>query len=188
YLSGPPRDLQVWRRRQRQMCIISTIIKDDSENDCIISVSERHIIFELNNFFVISRLLEGAFHNYRRSIPESYRTEVFVNKKDFIGSLERCSLIIDDRNKSPIKCEVTSGTMKISCRTAVGRVNDTISADITGDSVTIGFNHRLMLDALKAAEGDKVRMRFSGSIKVIEILPPEGENYIFLVMPIQLKG
>ncbi|MDE6774690.1 MAG: DNA polymerase III subunit beta [Ruminococcus sp.] len=167
---------------------ISTIIKDDSENDCIISVSERHIIFELNNFFVISRLLEGAFHNYRRSIPESYKTEVFVNKKDFIGSLERCSLIIDDKNKSPIRCEVNGGTMKISCRTAVGRVNDAISADITGDSVTIGFNHRLMLDALKAAEGDKVRIRFNGSIKVIEILPPEGENYIFLVMPIQLKG
>lgn len=167
---------------------ISTLIRDDSENDCVISINDRHIIFELNNFFVISRLLEGVFHNYKRSIPESYKTEVFVNKKEFIGSLERCSLIVDEKNKSPIKCEVGGGIMKISCKTAVGKVNDAISADITGDSVTIGFNHRLMLDALKAAEGDKVRIRFNGAIKVIEILPPMGESYIFLIMPIQLKA
>ena len=78
--------------------------------------------------------------------------------------------------------------MKISCKTAIGRVNDAISADINGEAVTIGFNNRLVLEALRAAEGDKVRVRFNGAMKVIEILPLEGESYIFLVMPIQLKG
>jgi DNA polymerase-3 subunit beta len=78
--------------------------------------------------------------------------------------------------------------MKINCKTAIGKVNDVISADISGETVTIGFNTRLMLEALKAAEGDKVRIRLNGAMKVIEILPPMGENYIFLVMPIQLKN
>ena len=78
--------------------------------------------------------------------------------------------------------------MKINCKTAIGKVNDVISADISGEAVTIGFNTRLMLEALKAAEGDKVRIRLNGAMKVIEILPPMGENYIFLVMPIQLKN
>ena len=45
-----------------------------------------------------------------------------------------------------------------------------------------------MLEALRAAEGDKVRLRFSGAMKVIEILPLEGESFIFLIMPIQLKN
>ena len=44
-----------------------------------------------------------------------------------------------------------------------------------------------MQQALKAAEGDKVRLRFSGAMKVIEMLPLEGESYIFLIMPIQLR-
>lgn len=167
---------------------VSTLIRDDSEKDCTISVNERHIIFEINNFFVISRLLEGAFHNYKLSIPSSCKTEVFVNKKDFASSLERCSLIVDEKNKAPIRCEISGGMMKISCKTSIGRVNDAIPADVTGDSVTIGFNNKLVLDALRAAEGDKVRIRFNGAMKVIEILPPMGENYIFLIMPIQLRG
>lgn len=167
---------------------VSTLIKDDDDKICNICVNDRHIIFEINNVFVISRLLEGAFHNYKLSIPANHKTEVIVSKKDFVTSLERCSLIIDDKNKSPIRCEVDNGVIKISCRTTIGKVNDVISADITGETVTIGFNNKLILEALRAAEGDKIRMRFNGAMKVIEILPLEGESYIYLIMPIQLRN
>ena len=78
--------------------------------------------------------------------------------------------------------------MKISCKTGIGKINDAISADISGETVTIGFNNKLILEALRAAEGDKVRIRLNGAMKVIEILPLEGESFIFLVMPIQLKN
>lgn len=167
---------------------VSSLIKDDDEKICRIFTNDRHIIFEIDNVMVISRLLEGAFHNYKLSIPSSYKTEVIINKREFSTSLERCSLIIDDKNKSPIRCEIGNGVMKISCKTGIGKVNDAISADISGDAVTIGFNNKLMLEALRASEGDKVRIRFSGAMKVIEILPLEGESFIFLIMPIQLKG
>ena len=78
--------------------------------------------------------------------------------------------------------------MKLNCKTSIGKINDAISADISGESVTIGFNNKLMFEALRAAEGDKVRIRFNGAMKVIEMLPMEGESYIFLIMPIQLKN
>ncbi len=167
---------------------LSTLIRDDDEKLCRIFTNERHIIFELDNMILISRLLDGAFHNYRLSIPESFKTEVVINKRDFLNCLERCSLLIDDKNKSPIRCEVGNGVVKINCKTSIGKLNDAISADISGEIVTIGFNNRLMFEALKAAEGDKVRIRFNGAMKVIEILPLEGESFIFLVMPIQLKN
>ena len=167
---------------------LSTLVRDDDEKLCRIFTNDRHIIFELDNIILISRLLEGAFHNYKLSIPENFKTEVIISKRDLTSCMERCSLLIDDKNKSPIRCEVGNGVMKISCKTGIGKINDAISADISGETVTIGFNNRLMLEALKAAEGDKVRIRFNGAMKVIELLPLEGESYIFLVMPIQLKN
>lgn len=167
---------------------LSTLIKDDDEKLCTICTNDRHIIFEIDNVFVISRLLDGAFHNYKLSIPNGCKTDVVISKREFSTSLERCSLLIDDKNKSPIRCEIGNGVMKISCKTGIGKINDAISADISGETVTIGFNNKLLLDALRAAEGDKVRLRFNGAMKVIEILPLEGESFIFLVMPIQLKN
>lgn len=168
---------------------VSTLLHEDEDKICTISINERHIIFEINGYFVISRLLEGTFHNYKLSIPNSSKTEILINKKDFINCLERCSLIIDDKNKSPIKCEVSNGELKINCKTSIGRVNDSIKAgQVVGEGITIGFNNKLVLEALKAAEGDIVKICFNGATKVIEFLPPEGKDYIFLVMPIQLKN
>lgn len=168
---------------------ISTLIKDDAgDKVCTVSTNDRHIIFEINNVLVISRLLEGTFHNYKLSIPSEYKTEVILNKKDFAASLERCSLIIDDKNKSAVCFETSGNSVKLSCKTGIGKVNDAISADISGEAVKIGFNNKLMLDALRAADGDKLRIRLNGAMKVIELLPLEGESYIFLVMPIQLKN
>ncbi len=165
---------------------VSSLIKDDSE--CTIYTNDRHITFQTGNVFIISRLLEGKFHNYKLSIPSEYKTEVIMNKRDFITCLERCSLLIDDKNKTPIRCEVGNGTVKLNCKTGIGKINDSINADVTGESVTIGFNNRLMADAIRASESDKIRIRFNGAMKVIEILPLEGESFIFLVMPVQIKN
>ncbi len=168
---------------------VASLIHEDENKICNINVNERHIIFEINGYHVISRLLEGTFHNYKLSIPNNSKTEISVNKKDFISCLERCSLIIDEKNKSPIKFEISNGNLKINCKTSIGRVNDSIKAhQINGEDITIGFNNKLVLDALKAAEGDIVKICFNGATKVIEFLPPESESYIFLVMPIQLKN
>lgn len=167
---------------------VSTLIRDDAgDKTCTICTNDRHIIFEVNNVFVISRLLEGTFHNYKLSIPNGCKTEVIISKREFATCLERCSLLIDEKNKSAIRCEVSGGEVKISCKTGIGKINDSIPADISGETVTIGFNNKLLLEALRAAEGDKIRIRFNGAMKVIELLPLEGESYIFLVMPIQLK-
>ena len=167
---------------------VSNLIKDDEDKLCTVCTNDRHIIFAMDNIIVISRLLEGTFHNYKLSIPNEYKTEVIISKRELSTCLERCSLLIDDKNKSPIRCEVGNGVVKISCKTGIGKINDAVSADISGDTVTIGFNNKLVLEALRAAEGDKLRLRFNGAMKVIEILPLEGESFIFLIMPIQLKN
>ena len=166
---------------------LASLIKDE-DAPCRVCTNDKHIIFQINNIFVISRLLDGAFHNYKLSIPSESKTEIVISKREFATSLERCSLLIDDKNKSPIRCETESGKVKINCKTPIGKINDSIPAEVLGETVTIGFNNRLMLDALKAAEGDKVRIKLNGAMKVIEILPLEGESFIFLVMPIQLRN
>lgn len=172
---------------KKAMQEVSTLVKDDDEAECMICTNDRHIIFQVGRVYVIARLLEGSFHNYKLSIPSECKTEVIVNKRLLAASLDRCSLIIDEKNKAPLRCEVGNGVIRIACKTGIGKVNDAIPADISGEAVTIGFNNRLMLEAVRAAEGDTVRIRFNGAMKVIEMLPPEGEDYIFLVMPIKLK-
>ncbi len=167
---------------------VSKLLKDDNSEQVTMHVSKKHITFEIGKYTVLSRLLEGEFHNYKGSLPVNHSTEIIVNTRDLISSLERCMLLINEKAKAPVKCIFKDGTVKISCSTILGKLNDEFRADMSGPSVEIGFNCRYLLDALKASESDKVRMELNGGLSPMKIIPMEGNAYTFLVLPMRLKS
>ncbi len=166
----------------------SRILKEDAENECEIFVNSKHILFDINGYRIFTRLLEGEFHNYKNSVPKEFKTEVIVNTSDIVHCLERCSLLLNEKNKAPVKCSFGNGEIKINCKTGIGRLDDSIEAEIDGESVLIGFNNKYLLDALKAADTDKVRIQMTGSNRAVKILPFQGDSFTFIVMPVQIKG
>ena len=164
------------------------MLQDDAEVPCEFVTNGKHIIFSVNGFDLFARLLEGQFHNFKSSIPGDARTIVTMNTKDLSGCAELCSLFINDKNKAPMRCELSGSAMSISCKTGIGEVNDRVPAVIEGDSVTIGFSNKYVIEALRASVTDKIRLHMSGNNKVIKITPLEGESFIYLIMPIQLKN
>lgn len=174
--------------KSKALSEVSKLLKDDGENNVNMYVSKKHIVFEIGGYMVISRLLEGEFHNYKGSIPTNYSTEIILSTKDLIASLERCSLLIVEQTKAPVKCTFGDGQVKINCSTALGKLSDVFGADITGNKVDIGFNCRYLLDALKASESDKVRMLLNGGLSPMKIVPADGDAYTFLVLPVRLKN
>lgn len=167
---------------------VSKLLKDDEDLICQIHKSKKHIIFDISGYLVISRLLEGEFHNYKGSIPQSSNTEVIIVKKDLISSLERASLLINERIKSPVKCLFENGQVKMSCSTSLGKVNDEVNADIVGPMIEIGFNNKYFLDPLKTIEDDKIKLLMNGSNLPMKITSLSGEGYTFLVLPVRLKN
>ena len=167
---------------------VSKLLKDDGSEAVTMHVSKKHITFEIGKYTVLSRLLEGEFHNYKGSLPTSHSTEVIINTRDLIGSLERCMLLINEKAKAPVKCIFKDGIIKISCSTQLGKFNDEFTADISGSSVEVGFNCRYLLDALRAAESDKVRLQLNGGLSPMKIVPMDGNAYTFLVLPMRLKS
>lgn len=166
----------------------SRLLKEEAEEDCKIYVSDRHIMFEINGYTIFTRLLEGEFHNYRSSVPVEYKTEVTVNTMDIVHSLERCALLINEKNKAPIRCRFEDSAIKISCRTGIGSIEDSIKCEISGENVIIGFNNKYLLDALRSADTDKVKIQMTGSNRAVKIVPPQGDHFTAIVMPIQIKG
>ena len=154
-----------------------------------VAVGRRHIVFDIGRYHMVSRLLDGEFMNYRAAIPQAYKTEAAADTRGLISSIERISLIITEKIKSPIRCDVLpeEGRLEFTCATGVGTARDSVDAGIAGEAFEVGFNNRFLLDALRACDTDKVRMRFNGAVQPVVILPPEGESFLFMVLPVRLK-
>lgn len=171
----------------RTLLEVSRLLKDSSDAMCDISANNVHIVFSISGYTVFSRLLEGEFHNYKVSIPADFKSEVIIRTKDMIESLDRCSLLISEKNKSPICASFKNDAVGIHCRTALGQINDEIDISLSGEDVTIGFNNKFCLDALKACACDKIRLQLNGPGRPIKMLPLQSEAFTFLLMPVAIR-
>ncbi len=168
---------------------LSEVMKliDEEEADVSLGVGKRHIVFEVNGYSIVSRLLEGEFLDYKSAVPASFTTNVRVSTKTLMSSIDRTSLLITDRLKSPVRCIFDDNTIKISSITSLGTANDKISAEIDGDRIEIGFNNRFLIEALRVCDTDEVLIKLNSPVSPIIILPPQGESFLFLVLPVRLK-
>ncbi|MBQ9375016.1 MAG: DNA polymerase III subunit beta [Ruminococcus sp.] len=166
---------------------VAKLLSDDEEDNCSMFVSSKHIIFEINGYFVYSRLLEGEFHPYKSAIPDTFTTEVIADRRNLIDTLERAMLLINERNPSPVRCYFENDIIKVRCSTSMGKISDEISADIAGPVIEIGFKCKYFLDPLKVIDDDKVKLQMSGSLLPMKIVPCDDSNYTFLVLPVRLS-
>ena len=150
-----------------------------------ITAGKKHVLFEVGDYTLITRLIEGEFVNYEGAIPKSFKTELRINTAEMIDSVERASVLITERLRSPVKLNITDECIGVTCVTAQGKVYDEMNyISKVGENFEIGFNNKYLLDALRASDCDEVRILLGGSEAPIRILPLDGENFIFVVVPV----
>lgn len=183
--SGEDLDFVVPKKTIRELIKLFNL-EDNSKVS--ISISKRHIVFEVDNYSIISRLLDGEFIEYNAAIPKETITTVLINTQDAIDCIERTLPVIENNQKNPIRCLFDNDQMRVSTVSSLGRVINYTHANTSGARVEIGFNSKFMLDALNASDVDQVKIQLVGPVSPTVIKPIEGDNFIFLVLPMRLKN
>ena len=163
------------------------LLEEDDEKRVEIRSTRRHIEIMINGCTIISRLIEGDFLDYNNAIPKQNDKEVRANTRRMIEASERMGLLISDAIKSPVRCVFGNDEITFSCRTAVGSATDRLSADAPNEPVEIGFNNRYFMDAFRAVSSDEVRMMIGSPVNPVKVLPPDGESFLFLLLPVRLQ-
>lgn len=161
-------------------------INCDDESEVQIVVGKKHVIFKIDNYSIISRLIEGKFLEYEGTIPNGATTSLHVKTREIASSVERMSLLTNEKMQSPVRFIVADEGIKLYCTTVVGKASDYINLPFEGDEIEIGFNNRYLLDAIKNTDTDELIFEFNGPLKPLKILPTDGESFVFLVVPMRL--
>lgn len=159
----------------------------DRSKDVPISVGSKMISFEIEGYKLICRLIEGEFVNYQRTIPAAHKQKIVVMVKDILSVFDRISLLISDSFSTPVRCIVGEENITFSCATTVGKVTETYEVDLEGEPFEIGLSSRYLTEALKAIEDDMVQIKFDSSKQGVVIEPLQGDDYMYMIMPMRLK-
>ena len=161
----------------------------DSEELVKISVGAKHISFSIGETVVISRRLEGEFLNYKKSIPDSFKYTVKVDRDEFMSAIDRVALIVSERNTSPVRMSFNDGSIDCLCVTPIGRAEDVCTCEGSGEGLQIGFNDRYLKDALKAAGTEELNICLNSASSPCVITAADGsENFTYMILPVRLHA
>ncbi len=164
---------------------VKRMLQDDGEVD--VKFSENQVLFAFSSCFILSRLIEGEYPNYKKVIPEKSSQEIKVSREDFLSAARRAS-IFTDQDSMAIKLSVKKKKMMISKNTPyLGEAREELDIDYTGSGeLEIGFNPRYLIDVLKNLSGDEIVFEVNDANKPGVVR--KGGEYTYVVLPMQLTA
>ena len=164
-------------------------ICEDKDDPVSVSVGQKHISFSIGETVVVSRRLEGEFLNYKKSIPENFRHVLKVERGELMTVIDRVSLIISEKNSSPVHLLLNDGSIECSCVTPIGKAEDVCLCEGSGEGLEIGFNDRYLMDALKAAGKDELLLCLNTASSPCILKASDGSDaFTYMILPVRLRS
>lgn len=167
---------------------INKILSNEDEFEVSLYFTDKHILFDLGDSTVVSRIINSDFINYEQIFSNDYNTIANINRKNIITCLERASLLSRENKKTPVKIEIKNNKLIITSNTELGTAYEEIEINRQGDDIAIAFNPKYIIDALKAIDDDIINIYFTSALSPCIIKPVNGDEYKYLVLPVRLNS
>ena len=159
---------------------------DKSDQLVDINITNNMVMFTMNNFILISKLIEGTYPNFNKVIPEKTKSKISVNKQILKNSLNIISKVVNQQYKG-LKLTPSSESLHlISSNTESEIGEDVIDASYDGDEMSIGFNISYLQDVLDVVEGDSVDIHINDQNSGCIVTDENTDESIFVIMPMRV--
>lgn len=166
------------------------MLERGSNTSVAVKFDPAQAVFEWGDQRLTSRLLEAQYPNYRQLLPKQFSHQMTIDRRSFLGALERISVLADQRNNIvKLSLDPEAGTVKVSVDAQdVGSGQETVAAQITGDAMDVAFNVRYLIEGLKVVSSTEVQLQLNTPTSPAVVVPLGALQMQYLVMPVQIRG
>jgi DNA polymerase III subunit beta len=157
-----------------------------------ITLSENHVLFDLPDTKIYSRIINEPYPDYDRVIPSEFTKELIIDRAKLISSVKRVSLFSNPIT-SQVKIALSENKINISAQDIDfgGEANENISCDYNGESLEIAYNANYLIDILRHLDSENVKFTVNDADGPALIFPDESKkgnlNVVMLIMPVRIN-
>ena len=153
-----------------------------------ITFTYNHMAFQYDDTIIIVRLIAGDYFDYKKMLQmvSHYNTKVTVHAPDFIDSVNRAGTLVREGDRKPLIIQVADNIINMSVSTNLGSTNEDLEAEQEGEDIKIGFNPKLLIDAISAVDDDTVDWYMTGS-KSPSFFKDDDAGYVYIVLPVNIQ-
>jgi DNA polymerase-3 subunit beta len=165
---------------------VSEIIKllEDYNGDIDVIFEKNQAAFIVENMYLVSRLIDGSFPDYKQIIPKTFSTTATILKDDLLNSIKTSNIFSDSLNQVKLKVDIKNKSLVIESKNNdVGEYKESINASISGDNLELNFNNKFIVDCMQSIPSDSLTLSFGGAGKPLAISGASDKSFLYIVMP-----
>lgn len=149
-----------------------------------VSFTKNQLSLSGGGIYFTTRLIDGAFPDYRIIIPKEEKTKVVVMKQELLTTLRLSTVFADKFFQVLFSINPEEKKVYIDSKNSdVGSSKSAIDAVIQGESTEVSCNLRYFLDVFQSLGGDSVHISLTEPHKPILIKSVHDTSFIYLLMP-----
>ncbi len=132
------------------------------------------------------KLIDAKYPDYRRVIPQGHPRFAILNRQTFKSALQQSDVLVSDRNPTT-HLHLSNSQMTLrSCNEEQEEGEIQIPVEYQNDTLNIAFNSRYLTDTTQIFAQENLRMRVKDSDSSAVFTPVDGDNPLYIIMPVRL--
>lgn len=163
---------------------LQRLLKEEGEMKVQLTASQA--AFTLNNSFLVTKLIEGNYPNYRQVIPGEAKYRIPLEREVLHNAVKRVALLVNEKTNS-IKFTFADSLLTISTNSPeVGEAEESLDIKYDGPDMSLAFNPEFVMSPLRNLDQDEVYLDLidESSPGVIKIDDP----FLYVIMPMRVTG
>jgi len=157
---------------------------DATKGNVSLSVDGGQVSFSRDGGYLVSRVIEGTFPDYRQIVPKESKTEAIVLKQDFLGALKLAHVFSDSFNQVSVRIVPGEKLFEMTTKNAsLGENHTNVEAALKGEDMTLSFNYKYIIDCFQSIKSDSLTLSFQGPGKPMVIQGVSDKTFLYIVMP-----
>jgi DNA polymerase III subunit beta len=163
------------------------------EGPFTVEFDDKNAFFNLNDYKVVCRLVEGNYPNYNSVIPKNNPRKITIDRVEFYNTLKRVS-VFSNQASNLVKLQLKGNQVTVSAQDLDFSISayERIKCQYEGEEIEIGFKSTFLLEILANINSQDVMIELADPTRAGLFLPAESENeaedLLMLLMPMMINA
>lgn len=160
---------------------------DESDDPIHLKMHQNQVKFTFTGIEIVSKIVEGKFPDYTKVIPSGYTNHVTMKRAEFLGALQRASILSNDKIRG-VRLVFTKDSLSIICsNNEQEEAEENLPIEYARDAMDIAFNIAYLLDVLNHLANENVLVSLGeANMSSALITQPGSDDFKYVVMPMRL--
>lgn len=171
---------------KRTLVELEKLVKQDEQENLLMSISDNHVVFESEDKRLTSRLIEGKYPDCNKILPKQFERKVWIEPRAFMAAVERVAIMASDQTHV-VSFKIQNDIMNISAGAEQGNAQEDLPIKLEGEPISISFNAQYLFEVLRtySEESSHIILHLNSEVQPVVVTSVDNDDYTCMLMPIK---